>query len=81
VGPVYRLVKKIPRGRVNNLWRSGKALRSPLERVPWATRWPHAQRARHSLASRARSRRKIRVPEPHAALQRKLLETEGVTME
>lgn len=80
--PVYGLVKKIPRGRVTTYGQLAKALRlaggaraigyalaaSPAGRgIPW----------HRVLGAGGR----IRVPEPHAALQRRLLETEGVAIE
>jgi methylated-DNA-protein-cysteine methyltransferase related protein len=78
---VYRFVKKIPRGRVTTYGELAKALRLPAgaravgyalaacpsgQGIPW-----------HRVLGAGG---KIRVPEPHAALQRKLLETEGVTI-
>ncbi|MGA8366039.1 MAG: MGMT family protein [Candidatus Acidiferrales bacterium] len=80
--PVYGLVKKIPRGRVTTYGQLAKALRlaggaraigyalaaCPAGRgIPW----------HRVLGAGGR----IRVPEPHAALQRRLLETEGVAIE
>jgi methylated-DNA-protein-cysteine methyltransferase-like protein len=80
--PVYRLVKKIPRGRVATYGQLAKMLRlaggaravgyalaaSPAGRgIPW----------HRVLGAGGR----IRVPEPHAALQRRLLEAEGVAVE
>ena len=77
--PVYRLVKKIPRGRVTTYGEVARALRltggaravgyalaaTPADRgIPW-----------HRVLGAGG---KIRVPERYAALQRKLLETEGV---
>jgi methylated-DNA-protein-cysteine methyltransferase related protein len=77
--PVYRLVKKIPRGRVTTYGEVARALRlaggaravgyalaaTPSGRgIPW-----------HRVLGAGG---KIRVPERYAALQRKLLETEGV---
>jgi len=78
---VYALVKKIPRGRVVTYGQLAKALRLPGgartagramaacpsgQGVPW-----------HRVVG-ADGRLLIR--EPHASLQRKLLETEGVTV-
>ena len=80
--PVYRLVKKIPRGRVTTYGDLARALRlaggaraagyamaaCPSGRgIPW-----------HRVVG-ARGRLLIR--EPHAGLQRRLLETEGVSVE
>ena len=79
--PVYTLVKKIPRGRVMTYGQVGKALRLPCgartagramaacpsgQGVPW-----------HRVVG-AGGRLLIR--EPHASLQRKLLETEGLAL-
>ena len=79
--PVYRMVKKIPRGRVSTYGAVAKAMRLRAG----------ARAVGYALAACPRGRGipwhrvlgaggRIRVPEPHAALQRKLLETEGVTM-
>ena len=79
--PVYRLVKKIPRGRVTTYGEVAKSLRLPAG----------ARAVGYALAACPTGRGipwhrvlgaggRIRVPEPHAALQRKLLETEGVTI-
>ena len=80
--PVYRLVTKIPRGRVATYGQLAKMLRlgggaraigyalaaTPAGKgIPW----------HRVLGAGGR----IRVPEPHAALQRRLLEAEGVTFE
>ena len=79
--PVYELVKRIPRGRVMTYGRVAKALRLPGgartagramaacpggRGVPW-----------HRVVG-AGGRLLIR--EPHASLQRKLLETEGLRL-
>lgn len=79
--PVYALVKKIPRGRILTYGQLAKALRLPGgartagramaacpsgEGVPW-----------HRVVG-AGGRLLIR--EPYASLQRKLLETEGVSV-
>jgi methylated-DNA-protein-cysteine methyltransferase related protein len=78
--PVYKLAKKIPRGRVTTYGELARALRlrggaravgyamaaSPNGRgIPW-----------HRIVGAGG---KVRVPEPHASLQRRLLEPEGVT--
>jgi methylated-DNA-protein-cysteine methyltransferase-like protein len=79
--PVYKLVKKIPRGRVTTYGELARALRfrggaravghamaacPSGHGIPW-----------HRVVG-AGGRLLIR--EPHAALQRKLLESEGVTL-
>lgn len=80
--PVYKLVKKIPRGRVTTYGELARALRlrggaravgyamaaCPNGRgIPW-----------HRVIGAGG---KVRMPEPYASLQRKLLETERVEME
>lgn len=77
--PVYKLVKQIPRGRVITYGALAKALQlrggartagramaaTPSGRgIPW-----------HRVVG---DRGKLLIPEPHASLQRKLLESEGV---
>jgi methylated-DNA-protein-cysteine methyltransferase-like protein len=77
--PVYRLVKKIPRGRVTTYGEIAKALRlrggaraagyamaaCPSGRgIPW-----------HRVVGAGGE---LLIAEPHASLQRRLLETEGV---
>ncbi|HET7107946.1 MAG TPA: MGMT family protein [Candidatus Acidoferrum sp.] len=77
--PVYKLVKHIPRGRVITYGALAKALQlrggartagramaaTPSGRgIPW-----------HRVVG---DRGKLLIPEPHASLQRKLLESEGV---
>jgi methylated-DNA-protein-cysteine methyltransferase-like protein len=77
--PVYRLIKKIPRGRVTTYGVLAKALRLP----------GGARAAGYAVAATPRGRAipwhrvigaggRVRVPEPYASLQRRLLETEGV---
>jgi len=77
--PVYRLVKTIPRGRVTTYGEVAKALRLP----------GGARAVGFALAATPNGRGipwhrvigaggHIRVPERYAALQRKLLQTEGV---
>lgn len=78
---VYRLVKQIPRGRVTTYGAIAKAIREPGgarvvgyamaatpsgKGIPW-----------HRVVSAGG---KIRMPEPHASRQRRLLETEGVAL-
>jgi methylated-DNA-protein-cysteine methyltransferase related protein len=80
--PVYRLVKKIPRGRVTTYGELARALRlrggaravgyamaaCPSGRgIPW-----------HRVVGAGG---RLLMAEPHAGLQRLLLETEGVTLE
>ena len=80
--PVYRLVKRIPRGRVTTYGELAKALRqrggaravgyavaaTPKGRgIPW-----------HRVIGAGG---KVRMPEPHASLQRRLLASEGVPIE
>jgi methylated-DNA-protein-cysteine methyltransferase related protein len=80
--PVYRLVKRIPRGRVTTYGELAKALRlrggarvvgfamaaTPKGRgIPW-----------HRVIGAGG---RVTMPEPHASLQRRLLATEGVPFE
>ena len=80
--PVYRLVKRIPRGRVTTYGELAKSLRlrggaravgyamaaTPNGRgIPW-----------HRVIGAGG---KVTMPEPHASLQRRLLATEGVPIE
>ncbi len=80
--PVYRFVKKIPRGRVIAYGEIARALRlsggaravgfamaaCPSGRgIPW-----------HRVIGAGG---RVRMPEPHASLQRKLLASEGVPVE
>jgi methylated-DNA-protein-cysteine methyltransferase-like protein len=77
--PVYKLVQQIPRGRVTSYGTLAKVLHlrggaraagralaaTPSGRgIPW-----------HRVVG---ERGKLLIPEPHASLQRKLLESEGV---
>ena len=79
--PVFRFVKQIPRGRVLTYGALAKALRLPGgarsagramaatpsgKGIPW-----------HRVVG---ERGKILIREPYASLQRKLLESEGVTI-
>ena len=79
--PVYRLVKKIPRGRVTTYGELARALRLR----------GGARAAGHAMAACPSGRGipwhrvvgaggRLLIREPHAGLQRKLLSTEGVTM-
>ena len=79
--PIYRLVKRIPRGRVSTYGEVAKALRLPAgaRAVGYAlAACPRGQGIPWHRVLGAGGR--IRVPEPHAALQRKLLEAEGVAI-
>src|SRR5271170_4809257 len=80
--PVYRLIKKIPRGRVTTYGELARALRLP----------GGARAAGYAMAASPSGRGipwhrvigaggRVRMPEPHASLQRRLLETEGVPIE
>src|SRR5215470_7512594 len=77
--PVYRLIKKIPRGKVTTYGELARALRlsggaravgyamaaCPSGRgIPW-----------HRVIGAGG---RLRIPEPHGSLQRRLLESEGV---
>src|ERR1700724_2233363 len=77
--PVYRLVKKIPRGRVTTYGEVAKALRLPggARAVGYAMAATPTGRGIpwHRVLGAGGH---IRVPEPYAAKQRRLLETEGV---
>jgi methylated-DNA-protein-cysteine methyltransferase related protein len=77
--PVYRLVKKIPRGRVTTYGEVARALRllGGARAVGFAlAATPHGRGIPWHRVLGAGGR--IRVPDRYAALQRKLLETEGV---
>src|SRR4249920_1145306 len=79
--PVYRLVKQIPRGRVLSYGGLAKALRLPggartAGRAMAATPSGKGIPWHRVLGERG----KILIREPHASLQRRLLESEGVTM-
>jgi methylated-DNA-protein-cysteine methyltransferase related protein len=77
--PVYRLVKKIPRGRVTTYGELAMALRLPggARAVGYAmAACPNGRGIPWHRVIGAGG--KVRMPEPHASLQRRLLETEGV---
>src|SRR5579862_7191097 len=79
--PVYALVKKIPRGRVMTYGQLAKALRLP----GGARTAGRAMAASPSGAGVPWHRvvgagGRLLIREPHASLQRKLLETEGLTL-
>ena len=80
--PVYRLIKKIPRGKVTTYGELARALRLPGgaravgfamaacpngRGIPW-----------HRVVGAGGY---LRIPEPHGSLQRRLLEAEGVVIE
>jgi methylated-DNA-protein-cysteine methyltransferase related protein len=80
--PVYRFVKRIPRGRVTTYGEIARALRLP----------GGARAAGYAMAACPSGRAipwhrvigaggRVRMPEPHASLQRKLLAGEGVPIE
>ena len=79
--PVYKLVKRIPRGRVTTYGALAKALKLP----------GGARTAGHAMAASPSGRGipwhrvvgaggKLLLREPYASLQRKLLDSEGVTV-
>lgn len=79
--PVYELVKKIPRGRVTTYGEIARALKLR----------GGARAAGHAMAACPSGHGipwhrvvgasgRLLISEPHASLQRRLLETEGVTM-
>jgi methylated-DNA-protein-cysteine methyltransferase-like protein len=80
--PVYRLVKKIPRGRVTTYGALAKALRLR----------GGARAAGHAMAACPSGKGipwhrvigaggRLLIREPHSSLQRRLLETEGVAVD
>jgi methylated-DNA-protein-cysteine methyltransferase-like protein len=80
--PVYRLIQKIPRGRVTTYGELARALRLP----------GGARAAGYAVAATPSGRGipwhrvvgaggRIRVPEPYASKQRKLLVTEGISLD
>jgi methylated-DNA-protein-cysteine methyltransferase-like protein len=80
-GPVYRLVQRIPRGRVLTYGALAKALHLPggarsAGRAMAATPSGKGIPWHRVLGERG----KILIREPYASLQRKLLESEGVTV-
>jgi methylated-DNA-protein-cysteine methyltransferase related protein len=79
--PVYRFVQRIPRGRVLTYGALAKALRLPggartAGRAMAATPSGKGIPWHRVLGERG----KILIREPYASLQRKLLESEGVTI-
>lgn len=80
--PVYRLVKKIPRGRVTTYGELARALRLPggARAVGYAmAACPNGRGIPWHRVIGAGG--KVRMPEPHASLQRRLLGTEGVAFD
>jgi len=80
--PVYRLIKKIPRGRVTTYGELARALRLPggARAVGYAmAATPSGRGIPWHRVIGAGGR--IRVPEPYASKQRKMLETEGVPLD
>jgi methylated-DNA-protein-cysteine methyltransferase related protein len=79
---VYRLVKKVPRGRVTTYGELARALRLPggARAVGYAMAACPSGRGipwHRIVAAGGR----LSIPEPHGSLQRRLLETEGVVIE
>jgi methylated-DNA-protein-cysteine methyltransferase-like protein len=80
--PVYRLVKRIPRGRVTTYGELAKALklRGGARAVGYAmAACPNGQGIPWHRVIGAGGR--LLMPEPQALKQRKLLETEGVALD
>ena len=80
--PVYRLVKKIPRGRVTTYGELARALALPggARAIGYAmAACPSGQGIPWHRVVGAGGR--ITIPEPHGILQRRLLESEGVAIE
>ncbi|MFZ0523035.1 MAG: MGMT family protein [Candidatus Acidiferrales bacterium] len=80
--PVYRLTKRIPRGRVTTYGALAKALRLPggARAVGYAmAACPSGRGIPWHRVIGAGGR--TRMPEPHASLQRKLLASEGVNVD
>jgi methylated-DNA-protein-cysteine methyltransferase related protein len=80
--PVYKLVKRIPRGRVTTYGALAKKLQLP----------GGARAVGYAMAATPRGRGipwhrvmgaggKVRMPEPYASMQRRLLESEGVVFD
>jgi methylated-DNA-protein-cysteine methyltransferase related protein len=80
--PIYRLVKKIPRGRVTTYGAIAKALR--LRAGPRAVGYAMAACPANQGIPWHRvvgAGGRLLISEPHASLQRKLLATEGIPIE
>jgi methylated-DNA-protein-cysteine methyltransferase related protein len=79
---VYRLIKKIPRGRVTTYGELARVLRLPggARAVGYAmAATPSGKGIPWHRVVGAGGR--IRVPEPHASKQRKMLATEGIALD
>lgn len=79
---VYRLIKKIPKGRVTTYGELARALRLPggARAVGYAmAACPSGQGIPWHRVIGAGGY--LRIPEPHGSLQRRLLEIEGVAIE
>jgi methylated-DNA-protein-cysteine methyltransferase-like protein len=80
--PVYRLVKKIPRGHVTTYGELAKALRlrGGARAVGYAmAACPNGRGIPWHRVVGAGGR--LTIPEPHGSVQRRLLATEGVTID
>lgn len=80
--PVYRLIKKIPRGRVTTYGELARALKLPggARAVGYAmAATPHGRGIPWHRVIGAGGR--LLIPEPHGTIQRRLLETEGVAVD
>lgn len=80
--PVYRLIKKIPRGRVTTYGDLARALKLP----------GGARAVGYAMAATPRGKGipwhrvigaggRLLIPEPHGSMQRRLLESEGVAVD
>jgi len=80
--PVYRVVKKIPRGCVTTYGEIAKAIRQPggARAVGYAMASCPSGRGIpwHRVVSAGGH---LRMPEPHVSLQRRLLAAEGIPMD
>jgi len=81
-GPVYKFIKKIPRGRVTTYGYVARAIRLPggARAVGYAMAATPSGRGIpwHRVVGAGG---RIRVPEPYAMKQRRLLESEGVALD
>jgi methylated-DNA-protein-cysteine methyltransferase related protein len=80
--PVYRLIKKIPRGKVTTYGELGRSLRLPggARAVGYAmAACPSGQGIPWHRVVGAGGR--LLIPEPYGSLQRRLLESEGVHLD
>jgi methylated-DNA-protein-cysteine methyltransferase related protein len=80
--PVYKLIKKIPQGRVTTYGQLARALRLPggARAVGYAMAACPSGRGIpwHRVVGAGGH---LRIPEPHGSLQRRLLESEGVSLD